>query len=215
MSASRSEAGNGQEKLVQSQLLLGQMFLDRGDPVQAFCHFETAARSGLPSALNMLGRAYERGWGTRRNPSQAAACFAAAASGGDGWAMFNLADLFLTGQGVDRNRHQACLLYLEAARKGVAKALNMLGLLHEDGISGEPDHDTAWQFFEGAAAGGDPWGSLNLGRLCLAAGRAGPAARHISDALQSGNQEVREAAGSLLSGAADHPALRALSARCS
>lgn len=52
---------------VTMQLLLGQICLDNGKPAEAFSLFEVASRSGDPRALNMLGRAYERGWGVARN----------------------------------------------------------------------------------------------------------------------------------------------------
>ena len=89
---------------VQAQLLLGQMHVDRGWLAEAFPYFEAAARSGHPVAVNMLGRAYERGWGVPRNPAQAAAYFETAAARGETWAMFNLADLLLLGDGVPKNR---------------------------------------------------------------------------------------------------------------
>lgn len=152
---------------VQAQLLLGQMHVDKGWFTDAFLYFEAAARSDHPAALNMLGRAYERGWGVPRNPERAALCFGKAARLGDAWAMFNLADLLLLGDGVPKNRVQAYELYVSSAEKGNVKALNMLGLLHEEGLSGCSDMEGAHLFYQAAARGGDCWGELNLARLAL------------------------------------------------
>ena len=158
--------GNNLDR-VDIQLLLGQISLDRGDLPHAFAMFATAAQSSRPRALNMLGRAYERGWGVERNVARALEYFEAAARAGDGWAHFNMGDLYLTGDGIPRDLSRAYGHYLRAARRGVAKALNMLGLMHEKDLPNGPDPDGARLFFEAAADNGDCWACLNLGRLCL------------------------------------------------
>ncbi len=170
---------------VKAQLILAQTHLDAGCREDAFSCFGIAARSGHPVALNMLGRAYERGWGVKRNPAMAARCFETATEGGDGWAMFNLADLFLAGDGVPKNPQRAYRLYVDAARTGNAKALNMLGIMHEDGTApgGEPDPDVAHQFYQAAAEGGDCWAWLNLARLALDRGARSEAAESLEKAL--------------------------------
>lgn len=153
--------------MVEAQLLLGQMYLDNSDFSRAFEMFSIAARSGRPRALNMLGRAYDRGWGVPRNVFLAVKYFEVAAQDGDGWAEFNLGDIYLTGDGLPADPVRAYGHYIIAAQKGVAKALNMLGLMHEQGICGSPDPEGARQFFEAAGEGGDCWACFNMGRLIL------------------------------------------------
>lgn len=172
---------------VKAQLILAQTHFDAGRQEDAFSCFGIAARSGHPVALNMLGRAYERGWGVKRNPVMAARCFESAIGGGDGWAMFNLADLFLAGDGVPKNEQLAYRLYVDAARTGNAKALNMLGIMHENGtapVSG-PDPAGAYEFYQAAAEGGDCWAWLNLARFALDRGACSEAARLLEKALDS------------------------------
>lgn len=196
---------------VESLLLLGQIALNRNDFSQAFTMFETAARSGDAKALNMLGRAYERGWGTVRNPNQAALCFYESATAGDGWAMFNLADLYLSGQGIQKDTVLAYNYYIGAARKGIGKALNMLGLLHEDGSIGSPDLQTASIFFQAASDAGDHWGALNLGRIYLFTGDQTQACASFHHALQVGKAEALEALTKLLSNIDDHSSTKTIS----
>nr|WP_255673850.1 tetratricopeptide repeat protein [Komagataeibacter sp. FNDCF1] len=195
--------------MVETQLMLGQIHLDHARMDEAFIMFEAAARSHDPRALNMLGRVYERGWGTARNPALAAQYFAGAASRGYGWAAFNLADLYMAGRGVRADRARACELYARAARGGVAKALTMLGLLAEDGVISTSEPDIAATFFHAAAMGGDCWGGLNLGRVHLARGNVAAALPWLAMALEHGFDDVFRALAHLVTGQAD-PRLRHL-----
>ncbi|WP_252348279.1 tetratricopeptide repeat protein [Gluconobacter sp. P1D12_c] len=197
---------------VQAQLLLGQMHVDRGWLNEAFPYFEAAARSGHPVAVNMLGRAYERGWGVSRNPAQAAAYFEVAAALGEAWAMFNLADLLLLGDGVPKNRARAYRLYVSSAEKGNVKALNMLGLLHEDGVSGSPDPEGAKVFFQAASEGGDCWADLNLARLALAQQDVSVAVYCLQKALKTSFPDVARAIIDLI-GFCEDPAFHAVKAQ--
>lgn len=193
--------------LVDVQLMLGQVHLNNGNMADAFSMFEVAARSGDPRALNMLGRAFERGWSVSRNPATAAMYFAQAARCGDGWAMFNLADLYLAGDGVAADPHRACALYVAAARNGVAKAFNMLGIMVEDGVMPHAQVDAAATFFHAAAMAGDCWGCLNLGRVHLAARDVPAALTWLEKALELGFADVFRAVETLLAGSGD-PRLR-------
>lgn len=174
------------ETLVETQLALGQMHLDRGEPDQALEWFRAAARSGDARALNMLGRAYERGWGMPVNAPQAAVYFREAAERGDVWAMFNLADLYCRGVGVERDETTAYALYAEAARRGHAKSLNMLGLFHEDGSAVLCDLDKAFSFFQAGAEAGDCWAQFNAARLALSRGATDEALRWLAASLETG-----------------------------
>ncbi|MCP1270864.1 tetratricopeptide repeat protein [Acetobacter cerevisiae] len=187
---------------VTMQLLLGQICLDKGKPSEAFSLFEVASRSGDPRALNMLGRAYERGWGVARNPAAACAYFTQAAADGDGWAMFNLADLYLAGEGVPQDIRKAYSLYISSAQNGVSKAFNMLGLIAENGSLPELEPAKAQDFFLAAAQSGDCWGYLNLARNDLSSGRTEAAIKWFSRALEEGFRDVFKALETLLQ---DHP----------
>lgn len=150
------------------QLLIGQMYLNKGQFAQAFGMFAVAAQSGQAQALTMLGRAYEQGWGVKRSVAQAVKYFMAAAEQGDGWACFNLGDLYLSGDGLEENPELAFQYYVQAACKGVSKALNMLGTLCENGmLTAQPDKAQARLYFKAGAEAQDCWAAFNMGRLAL------------------------------------------------
>lgn len=154
------------EPALQAQLYLAQWSLDRGALHEAFSLFAKAAASQHPSCLNMLGRAYEQGWGVPRHPVQARRLFEQAAMGGEGWAFYNLADLCLTGEGGAQDRERACMLYVQAARRGVGKAFNMIGLLYEEGFGPTPANRTyALEYFHAGCTCGDEDARANLMRL--------------------------------------------------
>ncbi|CEF53655.1 tetratricopeptide repeat protein [Acetobacter ghanensis] len=169
---------------VEGQLLLAQIYLDRQQMHAAFSMIEVAARSGDAKALNMLGRAYERGWGITPNPLLALQYFEMAARQNYGWAFFNMADLYLSGQGIPRDVPRAYALYVKAAQAGVAKALNMIGLLQEDqspsGVA------AARQYYQAAADAGDCWGALNMARLALQEGDTACAQVFFHKTLETG-----------------------------
>ncbi|MFT8418989.1 MAG: tetratricopeptide repeat protein [Acetobacter sp.] len=169
---------------VDAQLVLAQIYLDRGQMHAAFTMLAVAARSGDAKALNMLGRAYERGWGVAPDPLLAIPYFEMAARQNYGWAFFNLADLYLAGRGVPRDVGRAYALYVRAAQAGVGKALNMLGLLHED--HAPAGTQAARQYYTAAAEAGDCWGALNMARLALQDGNILVAQEFFHKTLQSG-----------------------------
>ncbi|WP_086650993.1 tetratricopeptide repeat protein [Acetobacter cibinongensis] len=152
----------------EAQLLLGQIALNNGSFVEAFNFFSIAAQSGQAHALNMLGRAYEKGWGVPRSAPLAMRYFEAAAIQGYGWAYFNLGDLYLAGDGLLPNPVKAFECYVKAACHGVNKALNMLGTLCETGVGTQlPDKEKARQYFLAGAHVRDCWAAFNLGRLYM------------------------------------------------
>ncbi|WP_438383307.1 tetratricopeptide repeat protein [Asaia sp. BMEF1] len=154
------------DERLQAELYLAQWHLDRGAVHEAYRLFVQAAQSRHPTALNMLGRAYEQGWGVVRDVVLARSLFEAAADGGEGWAFYNLADLYLLGDGVTRDKAQAYIYYVEAARRGVSKAFNMLGLLHEEGYGAvAASYDYACHYFEAGSACGDEAARTNLARM--------------------------------------------------
>ncbi|WP_308720702.1 tetratricopeptide repeat protein [Komagataeibacter xylinus] len=195
--------------VVETQLMLGQIHLDHGRMEDAFLMFEAAARSSDPRAVNMLGRAYERGWGTTRDPATAALLYTHAADHGYGWALFNLADLYLAGRGVQADPCRAHVLYVAAARAGVAKALNMLGVMAEQRMVPTVLPASAPVFFHAAAMAGDCWGCVNLARLHLAADQTAHAIPWLRKALEHGFEDVFAAIATLLA-TRPEPLLRAV-----
>lgn len=167
-------------------IALGQSQLDQGDQQQAFEYFHAAARSGHSVALNMLGRAYERGWGCARNATKAAQYFQAAAQQGDAWAKFNLADLMFKGDGTPLDQAGAFLLYAEAAKAGVAKALNMLGLACEEGSGTQKSMEQAIIYYRAGAQSNDCWAAFNMARLALQMDQTMAALPWLEMALQNG-----------------------------
>lgn len=192
-------------KVAEAQLALAQMHLDRGEEAEALVWLRIAARSGDPRALNMLGRAHERGWGMTADPRKAAAYFRKAADGGDVWALFNLADLHCRGEGVEQDDAAACRLYAEAARQGLGKALNMLGLLHEEGRGVARSREAARQLFEAGAESGDCWAAFNAARLQIEDGDVSCALSLLERALETGFADFHRHMAALLR---DHPDLR-------
>lgn len=172
--------------VVEVQLALGQAELDAGRPEKAFDWFTIAARGGDARAHNMLGRAFELGWGVEASAEQAHAHYRHAAGQGDVWAMFNLADLLMR-SGPDRDGEgEAFMLYTAAARLGHVKSMNMIGLFYEDGRGVEPDREMARRFFEAGAEGGDCWAAYNCARLALAVDDAGSAVKWLEHCLETG-----------------------------
>jgi len=197
------------EASIQALLVLGQKQLDAGAMDQALIFFEKAARSRHPQAVNMLGRAYERGWGCQRHPSRAARLFQQSARGGDGWAMFNLADLTLKGEGCAQDNILALRLYMAAAGRGVGKALNMIGLICERGLCGRRDPAQAFELYLGGSEAGDGWAALNAARCLLASGARREAVAQMRRAAEMGRSEMVKHLGDLV---AAHPGLAAICA---
>lgn len=195
------------EASIQALLVLGQKQLDAGATDQALLFFENAARSRHPHAVNMLGRAFERGWGCQRHPSRAARLFQQSARGGDGWAMFNLADLTLKGEGCAQDNVMALRLYMAAAGRGVGKALNMIGLICERGLCSRRDPAQALALYLGGAEAGDGWAALSAARCLLASGARREAVAQMRRAAEMGQSDMVKHIGDLV---AAHPGLAAI-----
>lgn len=198
--------------LVEVQLVLGQMHLDRKEPAAALEWFRSAARSGDARAFNMLGRCHEKGWGVRASPATAARYYRKAADRGDTWALFNLADLYYRGEGVLQDDASAYMLYAAAARRGHVKSLNMLGLFHESGRAVPADAGQAGDFYRAAAEGGDCWGCFNHARTLIANDEIETALTWFERAFHTGFSQFYRAMGEALAGLGD-PRLAAIAAR--
>lgn len=195
--------------IVEAQVLLGQIRLDAGDGEQALAWFKVAASTGHAHAINMVGRCYERGWGTPPDPAEAVKHYRSAAEKGLDWAQFNLANLLLYGLGVARDRSGAYNLYRRAAAQGHAKALNMLGRFYEEGWDRRRDLALAASCYASAAEAGDFRAQFNIGVLLAEQGRREEAVAWFERALAAGSPDFRAQASSILEANPD-PALRAL-----
>lgn len=183
-----------------AQTLYGQMLLDGAggvarDPRAGFGWFVRAARGGELMALNMVGRCYDLGWGTRTNKARAAACFRTAAERGLVWAMYNYATLLALGEGVPEDK-AAALDWLRKAAAGDdddarAKAINFIGGFYEDGWVVARDMDEAARCYAQAAEGGDFRGQFNHARMLLAKGELARACLWLKWSSANGTPEFR------------------------
>lgn len=189
--------------IVDAQLMLGQLALDRDDHDDAIEWFRAAARSGDRRAWNMLGRSYERGWGVAADAGLAAHYYARAAELGDAWAMFNLGDLLFKGEEAERNPDEAFRLYTEAARLGHVKSLNMIGLFYENGHCVAQDIRQARAFYLAGADGGDCWAQLNHARLLIEDGDFDSALPWLERTFETGFPNFWEHMSTVLSARAD------------
>jgi TPR repeat protein len=141
------------------------------DPVGALGWFTKAAAQHHVMALNMVGRCYDIGWGTRIDKARAAECFRIAADRGLEWGMYNYATALTLGEGVAEDKPAALAWFEKAAALGNAKAINYLGSFHEDGWVVARDLDKAAAFYAQAAEGGDFRGAFNHARMLADAGQ--------------------------------------------
>ncbi|MGI4732598.1 MAG: tetratricopeptide repeat protein [Janthinobacterium lividum] len=184
-------SGAAEIGIAEAQLVYGQMLLDGAgverDERAALGWFVRAAGQGHVLALNMVGRCYDQGWGTRVDKARAAQAFRIAAERGSDWAMYNYATLLALGEGVAQDR-AAALGWLErAAGLGNAKALNFVGSFHEDGWVVARDLRKAASCYARAANAGDFRAMFNHARMLTDAGRTGDALRWVARAGRAGN----------------------------
>ena len=197
--------------LPEAQAMLGQMLLDgngvAADPVAALGWFTKAAAQQHLMALNMVGRCYDLGWGTRIDKARAAECYRVSAERGLDWAMYNYATLLTLGEGVAEDK-AAALDWLErAARLGNAKAINFVGSFAEDGWVFPRDMAKAARCYARAAAGGDFRGCFNHARMLAETGRMDEALHWIGRAGALGNDRFVGQVRDWLA-ACPYPALR-------
>jgi len=163
---------------LQAALHWGRMLLNgqgvKQDRVAAIAWFQKVAAQDQgkegAAALNMLGRAYQHGWGVAVDFARAFAYYVQATRRGDIWALFNLADCYRQGKGCLTDKARAAHLYQQAVLQGHIKALNMLGLCYEKGCGITQDVERAAQLFAQGAQAGDCWASFNHARFLAAKG---------------------------------------------
>lgn len=181
--------------VAEAQAVYGQMLLDgtgvAADPVAALGWFTKAAVQHHVMALNMVGRCYDLGWGTRVDKTRAAECYRVAAARGLDWAMYNYATLLALGEGVveDKPAALALLETVAAMATGLAsaKAINFVGSFAEDGWACERDLARAADCYAKAAEGGDFRGCFNHARMLGAASDIEAALHWLKQAGERGN----------------------------
>lgn len=178
--------------VAEAQAVLGQMLLDRGEPEEGFGWFNKAAAQGHLMALNMVGRCYDLGWGTRVDKVRAAECFRIAATRGLDWAMYNYGTALALGEGVAEDKAAALGWFEKAAALGNVKAVNHVGSFHEDGWVVARDMARAAECYARAAEGGDFRGAFNHARMLLGEGRADEARAWLGKAVATGTPAFRE-----------------------
>jgi len=201
--------------VAEAQAVYGQMLLDgagvAADPQAALGWFVKAAAQHHVMALNMVGRCYDLGWGTRVDKARAAECYRIAGERGLDWAMYNYATLLALGDGVAEDKPAALALLEKVAAMdsglASAKAINFVGSFAEDGWACERDLAYAAACYASAAEGGDFRGCFNHARMLGAAGEIEMALAWLKQAGARGNAAFLAKAEAWLA-ASDIPAFR-------
>jgi TPR repeat protein len=171
-----------------ARFLLGLMesFGDGGveNPAAAAEHYRAAAEAGHAGAQYNLAALYALGRGVPREPAEALKWYRRSAEGGDADAMFQLGMMYASGEGCDREPGEAAFWFFKAwqgerndaereivriradleaaAVAGSAMAQTALGLIL---CFGQDDPTAAAEWFEKAAAQGQPESLRTLGYL--------------------------------------------------
>jgi TPR repeat protein len=197
--------------IAEAQAVYGQMLLDdagvEDDRRAAFRWFLLAAAQNHLMALNMVGRCYDLGWGTKIDKARAAECYRIAAERGLDWAMYNYATLLTLGHGVAEDKAAALAWFDKAAALGNAKAQNFIGSFHEDGWVVKRDLEEAAIFYRRAPEGGDFSGQFNHARMLIARGEVETALSWLRRSAKTATERFRTQAARWL-GKRPEPALR-------
>jgi TPR repeat protein len=197
--------------IAEAQAVYGQMRLDGAGVARAEADalrwFRRAAARQHLMALNMVGRCYDLGWGTRIDKRKAAECYRVAAERGLHWAMYNYATLLTLGQGVAEDKAEALRWFERAAALGNAKAVNFIGSFHEDGGVVARDLGQAAACYRRAAEGGDFRGQFNHARMLIGRGAIDLALHWLRRSAAGGTERFRAQAAEWLARRAD-PELR-------
>jgi TPR repeat protein len=137
--------------------------LEEKDPAAARAHYEKAARTGNPAAMERLG------WLCMEASQPDIPCatrwLESAAKNGRASAKTLLGWMYVEGIGGQRDLARAAALYREAAQQGDPSAWNNFGELQENGRGVPKDERAAFESYRQAAELGFPAGQFNLGRL--------------------------------------------------
>ena len=140
-----------------AQFNLGVMYLHaRGverDFDRAFALFHKAAAQGHSGAMNNIGRLYVEGKQVERDYAKAVRWFRKAAKN-HALARNNLAQMYLTGRGVGKDYKKGLFWLLQAARKGHAKSLYEIGIIHDNGLGVVKNREKAIHWISRSAGKG-------------------------------------------------------------
>nr|WP_220129671.1 tetratricopeptide repeat protein [Sphingomonas chungangi] len=175
--------------LPEAQAAYGQALLDeRGvasDAVAALGWFRRAAAAGDAMGMNMLGRCFEKGWGTTEDRAEATYWYAHAAQAGLDWGMYNYGSALALGAGVEKDEAAALGWFQRAGAMGHAKSINFVGIFHEEGRVTLRDRAKAAECYRVAAESGDYRGQFNHARLLAEDGRLDEAVTWIGRAAET------------------------------
>ena len=130
------------------------------------------AESGDAESQFLLGSAYDKGEGVKRDFGRAVEWYSKAAGQGNVDAQFNLGVSYEQGQGVDRDLKIAVKWYHKAADQGDSDAQFNLGETYEGGRGVEQDFDEAINWFSKAAEQGDAEAQKRLQKLIKSQGKS-------------------------------------------
>ncbi|MCA2010627.1 sel1 repeat family protein [Cereibacter sphaeroides] len=142
-----------------------QMFVN-GDHAQALTILRPLAEAGDASAQNIVGAAYENGYGVNMDFHQAQLWFERAAQHGNRLAMMNLGRIYRDGgPGFPVDGARARVWLRRSADAGYGPAMGALGRMFEYGVGGPVDLEQARTFYENGRSAGDEWSSEYLAHL--------------------------------------------------
>ena len=118
---------------------------------------QTKAESGVASAQEALGKAYEEGNGVPRDDVSAVRWYRKAADQGNAAAEDDLGVMYRLGQGVEKNKEEAVRWYRKAAKHGNPQAMFNLGASYYngDGVNSDLNLADVW-FLLAKDAGSEP-----------------------------------------------------------
>jgi hypothetical protein len=148
---------------------------------EVFALVTAEARYGDAPAMQLLGWAYDVGFGVAQDYAKAREWFEKAADKGDERAMTNLGVIYQLGQGVAHDYAKAREWFEKAADKGDERAMTNLGVIYQLGQGVAHDYAKARELYEKAAGKGDAPAKTNLERLPIAEAAE---AKRYAEALQ-------------------------------
>jgi TPR repeat protein len=135
-----------------------QRAMDAKDYAEALNELTPLAKEGDPTALNMLGKLYENGWGVEADPQQAQRYYEQGARQGNLESVNNLRSLKNKAYKAEFDQ------ILPDAQAGNASAQNRIGEMYEFGQGVDRDTDMAFDWYQKAAEQGNVTAWHNLGR---------------------------------------------------
>lgn len=156
-----SGAGSSSAKIALSQHYVRQ------DPALAFNHLASAANTGSPVAILMLGDYYHNGIGVTKDDTKALQMWKKAADLGSAEGQRSVGQAYREGLGVKPDLNESFTWTKKSAEQGNAKAAYDLGQHYLRGIGVETNEELACTWFQRSAASGNALAENSLGALYL------------------------------------------------